>query len=47
MRSAVEASVIEKFDDGEKEKKKKRRSHRRSKQNSVSFSGTIFVFSLL
>ncbi|KAK7301320.1 hypothetical protein RJT34_12181 [Clitoria ternatea] len=36
MRAAVEASMPERFDDGEKEKKKKRRSNRRSKQNLPS-----------
>ncbi|KAF7829857.1 DIS3-like exonuclease 2 [Senna tora] len=36
MRAAVEASVVERLDDGEKDKKKKRRSNRRSKQASTS-----------
>ncbi|KAJ7965601.1 DIS3-like exonuclease 2 [Quillaja saponaria] len=36
MKSAVEQSVVERVDDGDKEKKKKRRSNRRSKQNSAS-----------
>ncbi|KAK7321038.1 hypothetical protein VNO77_31146 [Canavalia gladiata] len=38
MRAAVEGSMVERFDDREKEKKKKRRSNRRSKQNPPSSS---------
>nr|KYP44583.1 DIS3-like exonuclease 2 [Cajanus cajan] len=40
MRAAVEGSLAERFDDGEKEKKKKRRSNRRSKQNPPSSSAS-------
>ncbi|TKY56187.1 DIS3 exonuclease 2 [Spatholobus suberectus] len=40
MRAAVEGSLTERFDDGEKEKKKKRRSNRRSKQNPPSASAS-------
>ncbi|KAL2317774.1 hypothetical protein Fmac_031650 [Flemingia macrophylla] len=40
MRAAVEGSLPERFDDGEKEKKKKRRSNRRSKQNPPSSSAS-------
>ncbi|KHN33875.1 DIS3-like exonuclease 2 [Glycine soja] len=41
MRPAVEGSMAERFDDGEKEKKKKkRRSNRRSKQNPPSSSAS-------
>ncbi|KAK4276759.1 hypothetical protein QN277_014870 [Acacia crassicarpa] len=36
MRAASESSVVERLDDGEKDKKKKRRSNRRSKQTSAS-----------
>ncbi|KAI4337787.1 hypothetical protein L6164_016162 [Bauhinia variegata] len=36
MKATVEPSLVERFDEGEKEKKKKRRSNRRSKQNSAS-----------
>ncbi|XP_028757504.1 DIS3-like exonuclease 2 isoform X2 [Neltuma alba] len=36
MRAASESPVVERLDDGEKEKKKKRRSNRRSKQTSAS-----------
>ncbi|XP_031390501.1 DIS3-like exonuclease 2 [Punica granatum] len=46
MRSCVELSVVERVEDGEREKKKnRRRSSRRSKQNnsSVSASGSVSV----
>ncbi|CAJ1971848.1 unnamed protein product [Sphenostylis stenocarpa] len=41
MRAAVEGSLAERFDDGEKEKKKKRRSNRRSKQNPSSSASEV------
>ncbi|RDX66090.1 DIS3-like exonuclease 2, partial [Mucuna pruriens] len=40
MKAAVEGSLVERLDDGEKEKKKRRRSNRRSKQNPPSFSAS-------
>ncbi|KAJ1384391.1 Ribonuclease II/R, conserved site [Sesbania bispinosa] len=40
MRAAVEGSMTERFDDGEKEKKKKRRSNRRARQNPPSSSAS-------
>ncbi|XP_048332455.2 DIS3-like exonuclease 2 isoform X2 [Ziziphus jujuba] len=40
MRTVIESAVVERVEDGEKEKKKKRRPNRRSKQNPPSISAS-------
>jgi len=40
----AEGSLVERSDDGEKEKRKKRRSNRRSKQNTSSSTSTVISF---
>lgn len=42
MRGVIEPPVVERCEDGDKEKKKARRRPRRSKQNA-SASGLLFV----